>query len=320
MNIVSKLVLQSIGIILFILIITRLNLSQVFDLLSHANPIYFILANLLFIPLLIVKSIRWQSLMSVLSIKYSIGNSIIIYAASIFLGSITPGNVGDFIKTFYLTGDDHPLSKSFASVFLDRLFDVISIAMLALFGTFFLIRSEKTISLIVFFMVSVLILAAIICIYKSNKFRSAIRAQLLKFIPNKYRANAGKCIISFHDGLTFINANQFVYATVLTILAWIIYFSIMYILALSIHLNISFIYLAIFISISIVITLIPVSISGIGTRDATLIALFSYMGYNSESAVALSMIILAFYMVNTLLCLIAWLINPVDLSQIRKSA
>ncbi len=319
MDLKSKLVLQSLGIILFCIIITRLDLAKVLSLISHLNPFYFIIANILFIPLLIIKSIRWQSLMNALNIKYSIEESVIIYAAAMFIGSITPGNLGDFIKALYLKEDGHPLGKSFVSVLLDRLFDVISIAMLASLGFLFLIGSAKIMSLRIPLMASALFLIAVIYAYKNIQYKTIIRARLLKLIPDKYKATAAKGITDFSDGLCVINAGQFTYATILTIIGWIIYFTIMYILALSIHLNIPFTYLVICISISVIITLIPVSISGIGTRDATLIVLFSYLGYSSESAVALSMILLAFYAVNLLICLVAWLIKPIDLSIIRKT-
>jgi len=257
--------------------------------------------------------------MNALNIKYSIEESVIIYAAAMFIGSITPGNLGDFIKALYLKEDGHPLGKSFVSVLLDRLFDVISIAMLASLGFLFLIGSAKIMSLRIPLMASALFLIAVIYAYKNIQYKTIIRARLLKLIPDKYKATAAKGITDFSDGLCVINAGQFTYATILTIIGWIIYFTIMYILALSIHLNIPFTYLVICISISVIITLIPVSISGIGTRDATLIVLFSYLGYSSESAVALSMILLAFYAVNLLICLVAWLIKPIDLSIIRKT-
>jgi len=320
MTIKSKLLLQLLGIILFFIIISQIDLAKLISLFAQLNLFYLMIANLLIIPLLIIKSVRWQSLMRAQNINYSLKDATIIYAAAMFIGSITPGNLGDFIKTLYLKEDRHPLGKSFVSVLLDRLFDVISIAMLASLGFLFLIGSAKIISFNIPLMASALLLIAVIYAYKNVQYKPVIRAWLLKLIPDKYKVNAAKGITDFSDGLCAMNAGQFAYATVLTIVGWVIYFTIMYILALSIHLNIPFVYLAICISISVIITLIPVSISGIGTRDATLIILFSYLGYSSESAVALSMILLAFYAVNILICLVAWLIKPIDLAIIRKTA
>lgn len=318
MNIKSKFLLQSFGLILFYIVISRLDLAEVGLIITGINIYYFLIANILFIFLVIIKSIRWQSLMNAQNIVYSLNDSAIIYAAAIFIGSITPGNLGDFVKVLYLKEDGHQLGRSFISVLLDRIFDVFSILVLGLIGFSLLMNSFQSISLIV----SLMLFAALFAIVsiKNIKIKSLFSTFFQRFAPNQIKTRAPKIIKDSWIALSATGPRQLIYATLLTAAGWFLYFSAMCLLAFSIHIPISLLHLIICISVAHIATLIPISIAGIGTRDASLIALFSYLGYSKESALALSMIMLAFYISNLLLCLVAWLIKPVDLSQVRKPA
>lgn len=314
MHLKNKWILRSIGLILFVIILSKLNLTKIIALLSNINPFYLAAALLLFIPLLVIKAIRWQLLMKAQNINYSLKDSTIMYAAALYIGAITPGRIGDFIKVFYLKGDGHPFGKSFASVLLDRLFDLVSLLLLGYAGMllFITLFEGAIISLSCIFVGTVLLI--IFFIYKRGFGMGILEYISSHFIPERYRENAKTSFSDLYNGIKTLNANQFVLATFMTFFAWIIYFVMMYLFALSLSINIPFLYLATCVSISAVITLIPISISGIGTRDATLIILFSYLGLSKESAIAFSMMILFMYAINGLIGLVAWLKKPISLS------
>ena len=134
------------------------------------------------------------------------------------------------------------------------------------------------------------------------------------FVPERYKGNAKTWFLDFGNAIKAVNTNQLVLATFMTFFGWVLYFLTMYLLALSIDINISFLYLATCVSIAAVITLIPISIAGIGTRDVTLIILFSYLGLSKELAVSFSIMILFMYAVNGLIGLAAWLKKPVSVT------
>ena len=267
----------------------------------------------LIIPLLVIKALRWRLLMKAQNIDYSLKDSTLMYVAATYIGAITPGRIGDFIKIFYLKGDDYPFGKSFATVLLDRLFDLISLLLLGyagmlLFITFF----ERTITILSCIFVGTVLLI-IFFIYKKDFSMGILEYISSNFIPGRYRENAKIGFSDLCNGIKTLNANQIVSATFITFFAWVIYFVMMYLFALSLDINIPFLYLATCVSISAVVTLIPISISGIGTRDATLIILFSYLGLSKESAIAFSMMILFMYFVAGFIGLVAWLKKPISL-------
>jgi hypothetical protein len=56
--------------------------------------------------------------------------------------------------------------------------------------------------------------------------------------------------------------------------------------------------------VAAVLALLPISIAGIGTRDAAFVAVFSRCGVDAEHAVAFSSLILVWMLVNCVLFLI----------------
>ena len=87
------------------------------------------------IPHLFIKSYRWNYLLKQQSINYSAVQSFLVYMSSLYVGFITPGRLGEFVKTLYLKSDKGiNISKGFSSVLVDRLFDLYLLIILGFIG------------------------------------------------------------------------------------------------------------------------------------------------------------------------------------------
>ncbi|MCH8304768.1 MAG: flippase-like domain-containing protein, partial [Candidatus Marinimicrobia bacterium] len=75
--------------------------------------------------------------------------------------------------------------------------------------------------------------------------------------------------------------------------------------------NIDFISFSLILSIAALMTLLPVSISGIGTRDVALVVLLKPFGISAEEAVAFSLSILAIFMIDIAIGFLFSLSNPI---------
>jgi hypothetical protein len=73
------------------------------------------------------------------------------------------------------------------------------------------------------------------------------------------------------------------------IFSYLLFFLQLYILALSFPISIPFISFILIYPIASLISLIPVTVSGFGTREGTLIYLFSLYGIADETTVAISL-------------------------------
>jgi uncharacterized protein (TIRG00374 family) len=99
----------------------------------------------------------------------------------------------------------------------------------------------------------------------------------------------------FYSGLELLKGRkEHLFAAIsVGILSWLVAGIGCYLIALSLSLNISYWYVLISVAISSLIAILPISISGLGTREATFIFLFSIINIVPEEAVSFSLLILA---------------------------
>jgi len=155
----------------------------------------------------------------------------------------------------------------------------------------------------------------IFTVAKKELAKRLIRKIFWFFIPSKYKEKIKINFNDFYNDLKVLNRKRIFKVSLITVLVWIIYFIQIFLLANALSISISFVYLSICAAIAGLITLIPISISGIGTRDITLIVLFSFLGINRESAVAISMLILFISILMALIGLACWLKKPARFSK-----
>jgi len=312
---IKSIILKLAGIILFIVILSRIDLKNFFELLKDINLYYFIIAILLLFPILFIKAYRWNYLKKTQNINYKLSDSILMYGSGIYIGLLTPGRIGDLIKVLYLQNDGNSAGKSFVSVFIDRLADLLFFIIFGYVGLFFFIHLFRKQVYILSFIFIILLLIVIFAASNKKIAKGMLRNIFRFVIPEKYKEKIKVNFNDFYRDLKILNKKTIINIFLLTILTGLIYFFQIFLLAKALNINISFFYLAICSAIACLMTLIPVSISGIGTRDITLIFLFSFLGISSESAVAISMLTLSISIIMALTGLVCWLKKPVRFSK-----
>ena len=297
------------GLLLFVYIMTTLDIGQTLAILRRSRLGYLGLAICLVIPLVFFKSVRWWVLLQGQGIEISLRKTVVIYAVGLFGGFITPAQLGDFVKVYYLANEGFSLTKSFLSVAFDRLLDLLLLIMFGSVGTFAFITTAKPYILV----------AGLLCLFIAVIAFSVLLRQHAGLISQMMNVHVAPKLLRRQIGP--IGENSFPLTksehTIrllmiwgLSLLAILTYFSRMYFLALALQINISFVYCIACVAIASLVSLIPVTVAGIGTRDAALIALFARLGINKEYAVSLSVLILFLFIVNGLIGFLAWLKYP----------
>lgn len=130
--------LKIIGILIFVYILFKIDISKTLGVLANIKIDYVLIVFLLSMPSMLVKSWRWQYLLKMQGVDYSLKNAFITYLASLYLGVITPGKIGEFAKAFYLKEDKGiNIGKAFSSVFTDRLLDLCVLIIFGFAGIFY---------------------------------------------------------------------------------------------------------------------------------------------------------------------------------------
>ena len=305
-----------IGVFIFILILSKIDLKKTLDILLNLNIYYLLASFAISVPYFLIINCRWNRIMKTQGIEYSLKDSFVIYVIGFSAGVITPGKFGEFIKVFYLKNDGHPYGKSFLVTLLDRMFDLIVLIIVAYFSLFLFLKIFETQILILS-----LLLVSIAAVIVILRYKKAIAKNLLErayqiLIPKKFKRVG---IANFHDFYTDFQLphySQLFLIVNLTIIVTIISYIGAYLLAFSLGINISFLNLVACFSIATLVAVIPVSLYGIGVRDISLITLFSCIGLSIESAIAFSTLILIKNIIIGLICAPAWFMRPLNINKL----
>ncbi len=298
-----------IGIVIIAVIISRLDFAELKNMFSRAETSYLIWGLALTLLSAFAKAWRWNYLKKSQGIKYGLMDSFIIYCASHLAGALTPGRVGELAKIFYLKKDGYSYGQSMFSVVWDRIFDMIFLTVFSALGMFFFFnyfRPEIP-------YVLALIAAAVIIFLLAAKTKIIKKIIALFFnllIPAKSRDYWRLNWQEFMSDLKKLKFKHYLVITLITIMSWLVYYYQMAILAKSVGLHLPFLFLAVSVTIAGLVTMIPISYLGIGTRDIILIGLFSFFNISQETTIVFSGLILSTYVVMAILGFACWLKKP----------
>lgn len=299
-----------VGIILILVIFDYLDMPKVWTLITHLKLGWLIAALPMYLIIMLIKSYRWQKILYKQGIAYELKSLFAIYLISFTFGLVSPGRLGDFVKVLYLKQDGYPFSKSVFSSLMDRIYDVVFlllIGFLSLLAFLSLFRFQAGILLGCLFLIGGLILV----IYRQRKY---LEKALSRVFNEKHIAWLKNVVSELKLETKQLDRENIILCSMLTIIAWSIAFLQGYMISRSLDINISFITVAACISIAAILNLLPISILGIGTRDAVFISIFAMLSLSSEQAVAFSMLILLFLVFNGILGVLAWWFKPIQLS------
>jgi len=306
----NKWIVRTIGLAIFAyIIIFQIDVKKSLAILTDLKAGYLILSLLLVVPAILVKSIRWWTLLRNQKIPLSLREALALYTIGLFGGFVTPGQLGDFIKVYYLRKGGQSVVKSFTCVLFDRLFDVLVFVLFGFAGVlvFMDLLAGRAILIGVVGAVAALILAFI----HKQKILSIISRIYTYYVPGKIKESTKTHLDDFLVvSKEVFRRKLFKILFGYSFLGMVIYLIRVYFLALSLKISISIPYFFACISVVSLICLIPISIADVGTRDGALIFMFSKLGIEKEYALSLSLLILLLAILNGTIGFLVWLRHP----------
>jgi len=121
------------GIIAFFLYLNRDRLAAVPALILRANPALILLAFIVFYLGFPLRGYRWQRLLRETGFVIGVRNSVEILYISWFVNCVVPAKLGDVYRAYLLKMNSAAsLSRTFGTVFIERILDIFAIAILGL--------------------------------------------------------------------------------------------------------------------------------------------------------------------------------------------
>jgi len=107
-------------------------------------------------------------------------------------------------------------------------------------------------------------------------------------VPEKFKEKAKSTFESFYENMP--SKKNFFAFFLLNIANWMLMYFATFITGLAVGIELPFIYYLAILPIGTLVSLLPISINGLGTREATLVSLFGLFGVASEKVISMSLI------------------------------
>ena len=307
------------GLLLLAFLLWRIDVTRLAAVLRQARPSLLLAAVLLNLPQIAVKALRWRGLLKAHDIQYGARNSLLSYFGSIFIGLLTPGRLGEFVKALHVKEDcGVSTARALSSVLVDRLFDLYA---LLLFGGAALLSTAHSRSGVWMLVESAAVLVLPLFVLLNNRAfewcrRLAIR--IGKWTAKLVREESW--LMELRAYLKSLNGRSVASAVILTAIAYFLFFTQCYLLALSLDLGVGPLPVSFAVALGSLVTLIPISISGLGTREAAVMAYLGTAGVAAEKGLGYSLLVfVTFYIAGGLMGAVAWLIKPVSLKEVKAA-
>jgi len=268
-------ILKLIGVVLFIWILSKIDKQQIVQTIISSNKPYIGFSFAILLCSYAVKSIRWHLLTKLGGIHSSTQESWRIFMIGIFLATITPAKTGEFGRAAYLKEAGMKTKHALGIVIADRLCDVACIAILAIGAVGVLFGWQAAVLIGICALIGG---ALFICILQK---RFALKNML--------------------------DLNIGIFVSLCTIVAWILYFCWAIVIARSIGIEVSAAIMVATLTITGILSLLPIAPSGLGTREAALITLLAPYGAEPEQAVSLAFLMFISIILSGILGGIYWI-------------
>jgi uncharacterized protein (TIRG00374 family) len=291
MNKYVRWAIRLIGPALLILFLWRSDFSQIVGSL-RGIVLWPLLLSLALMPVFVgVKAWRWNLLMRELGMQAPpLGYSVALYTIGLFLGGTTPGQSGDFVKAWYLRERGQPLAPALFSIVLDRLFDFVIMAVLALLAPLEfvdMLPQSARVATVAFAAVVILLTPALM----ARGPREWLMNRALPLAPRRARAALERWRDQF-AGLS-LRPGLLANLTVASIASATSTMVRIYLLFLALSLtNVPVLAIVSSTALIAILQALPISFAGIGVRELILIPTLARYGYTQEQAIALSALFL----------------------------
>lgn len=280
---------------LIVFILTRVDLSQVGTIIVEANPWLLLLALALYFAALVVGAFKWQILVRAQGIDASLGDLLASSLMGLFFGNVMPTNIGgDVVRAYDLARATRGRSEAAAiSVLVDRmmgLFSWFSAAVVTSAITSLLLTEAQRLeqleiaTIIVasgFLALCAMLFSRRIARRAAVLFQWSPLARVKPIAENIYHALQ---VYRFRYGALALNVLLSLGIVVITAFVWFLVGQAVGIT----HVN--FFYFLLFNPLVGFVLLVPISINGLGAKEAAVVFFFGMIGVANERALAMSLL------------------------------
>jgi uncharacterized protein (TIRG00374 family) len=270
------------------LIYWQIDFEKIIQVIINVNILWLFLALFLVVPTISLTALRLKFLSSQ-SNKIEYKDAIKLILAASVMNIVLPSKMGDLAKGIFIVKDKNiSYAQAMPLVIFEKINDILALLFWCIFGLIFLQKfGSLYISLLllslIFFMIGILAIS-------SRLFANTIFDLFVFLLPNKFSTNTNE----FRNGWLEVCKNtkkensKILILTLLSIFIWFLHLIQIWLFIVSLGYEVSFLFSIAITPLAIFAGLLPLTFSGVGTRDVAFIYLYStYLSAPAAAALGL---------------------------------
>lgn len=271
-----KKILPIISIALLLALLYFSDFGMVVETISKASIIILIPAALVSILTLLIKIIRWKTLISDMDVSFK--DSAFSFLPALFIANFTPARIGEPVRSYFLkrlTGCS--ISHSIPRVVIERVLDMLSLVILSILGIFLfsfgLEYSTLSIALLIAFIV------LIVLILRSRRAISKLFRILFKLFSfhrkaREWETKSEEITERFYNGMC-IQKRTLLSTFLMSLLVWILEGFVFCLVMLSLAIDLTPFFIISIFAFSVLMGTISFLPGGIGSTEFVFVLLLS---------------------------------------------
>ncbi len=279
--------LVSVALLAFLL--SRTDLQAILSLIRSLRLPIFLSSLLLYLLAQILSTLRWRCLLKAEEINLSMWRLVLLYFEGMFFNLMLPTLIGgDIVRGYQVFRLTQRQEASLASILVERLsgyFAMILIACVALVPAYRFLHDPVVVWLTA---ASAAGIIGIIVALLSDRFQTLF-----------FRLLRGVGLGRFHDTLQRVyeaiqryleHRRAIVQAVILSLILQSLVIVIFYLISRALSLSIPLRYFFLFVPLINVVSMLPISVAGLGVREGSSVYFFGKVGLDSAGALSLSLL------------------------------
>ncbi len=308
-NIILR-VTVSVSLVVYLFMTQFRDLSSIIEILKSSNKTLMALSLSTHIFGTWITAYRWKTLLNTQDVRLSIATLSAIVLIGSFFNNFLPTSIGgDVFRTYDVSKKaEIPLGTSASIILIERFAGVVSaavFAVIALFLGFTTIGNQSiVIPIVIFFLICVIIAIIIVnpSIFGINKlFRKFGFLQKMR----EKLSSVFNTLESFKD-YKMVLLKVLIYSFLLQFAVMLNY----YLASLAVGIDLGITAFLFMVPVISIITMIPISIGGIGLRENAIVIIMAGLGVMEEKAAVCSLLILVMLLIVGIIGGIVYILRP----------
>lgn len=276
------------SLLLLILLFDKFDLSRIAESLLNANRGYLGAALGLYLLGIVICSVRWQVLLGAYDVHLPLKSLTALYFVGAFFNNLLPGSVsGDVVKMYHLSRYSRRKGLAVSTVLMDRITGFLALFTIAAAAVPFA-RGLVPGQVSLFVVVVAVGMWGGAWLFARTSWWEWLRDRVELFDRLMQNEKVSKA----YRAMSMFNGRVTTQALGISLVFDVIWILVRYLIALALGVQLSMWYFLLFIPIISLVTLVPISFSGLGVREGAYVYLFSQVGVEAPVSISMS---LAFY-------------------------